>query len=252
MRFNSYNSLCDDFCFDMHINTELDLPGSRDTVLTFFERLGKQFPALGNFYRRDTGDFCLEEERHDRKYRWVTLELDRICCGCDNPSDLNDGYELSRATLQLIPYMLGVTRLDIDSLDVTYTMDFDCEGNHDEIISEAMFGQTAFNCLLDLPETRAIGFSPAVTIALTKDCRTQARISIESRTTVYAVRNEKYKADEPISLYFTIRRYPKPDEPFELVESFDAQCALAEELMAEKIIPNFVNPLTSVITQKRL
>ncbi len=57
---NSFSSLCDGFCFDMTVNTELDLPGERDTILTFFERIQRQFPAMGNFYRKDAGDFCLE------------------------------------------------------------------------------------------------------------------------------------------------------------------------------------------------
>ena len=43
MPANSYNSLCDDFYIDMYVNTELDLPTARDTILTYFERIQKQF-----------------------------------------------------------------------------------------------------------------------------------------------------------------------------------------------------------------
>ena len=249
--FNSYGSVCDDFYVDMHINTELDLPNQRDTVLTFFERIGKQFPTMGNFYRRDNGDFCLEEDRQGEKYRWVTLEVDRICSGCANPVDLQDAYGLHRLVLDLSEYMLGVSRLDIDSLDVIFVMDFDCHGNHDEVIAEALFKSTAFNSLLDLPGARPIGFGPTVVIALDNDCRTQARVTVESRTSVYEVRNNKYKDDEPISLYFNVRRYPKPNEKFDPVKSFNRQCVIAQEMMGEKIIPNFVGPLTNAIAQRR-
>ena len=249
--FNSYNSLCDDFYLDMHVNTELELPNERDTVLTFFERIQRQFPTMGNFYRRETGDFCLEEDRQGQKYRWVTLEIDRICSGCTNPVDLEDAYALHSLTLELAPYMLGVNHLDIDSLDVTMTMDFDCRGNHDEVVADALYGSTAFSSLLDLPQAQPIGFSPTAVIALEKDCRTQARISVQSRTSVYEVRNQKYKSNEPISLYFTIRRYPRPNEKFNAAGSFKQQCEIAHELMAEKVIPNFVGPLTSAIAQRR-
>jgi len=235
----------------MHVNTELDLPSQRDTVLTFFERIGKQFPMMGNFYRRDNGDFCLEEDRHGEKYRWVTLEVDRICSGCANPINLEDAYSLHRLVLDLSQYMLGVSRLDIDSLDVIFVMDFDYRGNHDEVIEEALFGSADFSSLLDLPAARPVGFSPSAVIALDDDCRTQARIAVESRTSVYEVRNNKYKDDEPISLYFTIRRYPKPYEKFDAIKSFNQQCAIAQELMDEKIIPNFVGPLTNAIAQRR-
>lgn len=248
---NSYSSLCDAFYLDMHVNTELDLPSERDTVLTFFERLQKQFPAMGNFYRRDSGDFCLEEERQGTKYRYVALELDRICSGCADPEDMADAYDLHRCVLDLAPYMLGVSSLDIASLDVTYTMDFDFQGNHDEVISEAFFGSTAFGSLLDMPGSRAIGFSPSVVIGLSEDLRTQARIAIESRTSVFDIRNERYKSADPISLYFTIRRYPAPNEKFDAAESFAQQCEIAEELMADKIISNFVSPISSAIAQRR-
>jgi hypothetical protein len=248
---NSFNSFCDDFYVDMNVNTELELPSERDTVLTFFERIQKQFPEMANFCRRDSGDFCLQEERQGEKYRWVTLELDRICCGCVNPRQLQEAYSLQRAVLDLAPYMLGLSHLDIDSLDVTFTMDFDYQGNHDEVIAEALFGSSAFNSLLELPGAKPIGFSPTTVIALSEDCRTQARIAVEARTSVYEVRNAKYKEDEPISLYFTIRRYPGPDRKFDAGESFIQQCAMAEALMAEKIISDFVTPLTNAIAQRR-
>lgn len=248
---NSYNSLCDDFYIDMNVNTELDLPSNRDTILAFFERLQKQIPGMGNFYRKDSGDFCLEEERDGDKFRWVTLELDRISCSCANPLTMEDAYDMDRQVLELMPYMLGVSHLDIDSLDLTFTMDFDFMGNQDDVIADALFTATPLGSLLDIEDARPIGFSPSVMIALGPDCRTQARLSIESRTTVYEVRNDKYKSDDPISLYFTVRRYPDPAKKFNPLESFREQCRLAEELMAMKVIPNFVKPLISAISQRR-
>jgi hypothetical protein len=249
---NSYSSLCDDFYLDMYINTELDLPTQRDTILAFFERIQKQFPSMGCFYRREGNEYCLEEDRSHARYRWITLEIDRISSGVVNPSSFEDAYSQDRLVLELAPYMLGVNHLDIDSLDITFGMDFDCADNHDEVIAEALLTQSAFNCLLDLPAARPIGFSPAVVVALSDDCHTQARISVESKTSVYEPGKQKHKSDEAISLSFTIRQYPSGAEKFDALKSFENQCKLAEELMAEKIVPNFVQPLTNVIEQKRL
>ncbi|MCK4293669.1 MAG: hypothetical protein KAY65_10765 [Planctomycetes bacterium] len=252
MTLNSYNSLCDDFYVDMCINTELDLPTQRDTVLAFFERIQKQFPSMGRFYRRENNEYCLEEDRSLGQYRWVTLEIDRIASGVVNPSSFEMAYHQDRLVLELVPYMLSVSHLDIDSLDVTFTMDFDHTGSHDEVIADALFGSTAFNCLLDLPGARPIGFSPAIVVALSDDCHTQGRISIESKTSVYEPRKKEQSGDEAISLSFTVRRYPPTSGGFDPLESFDHQCRLAEEIMAEKIVPNFVQPLTETIAQKRL
>jgi len=248
---NSYGSFCDDFYADMYISTELDLPKERDTLLAFFERIQKQFPSMGSFYRRQSGRYCLEESTDGGQYRWVTVEADRIGAGFVNPPSFEDAYCLDRLVIELSPYMLGVSHLDIDSLDVTFAMDFDYQGNHDEIVAEALLGSTAFSCLLDLPGSKAIGFSPTLVIALDEGCRTQARIGIESRTTAYEVRSGKYKPEEPITLYFTIRGHPRADEKFDALKAFERQCSLAEELMAEKILPNFVRPLVSAIAQRR-
>jgi len=252
MTLNNYNLLCDDFYLDMYINTELDLPTQRDTILAFFERIQKQFPSMGCFYRRENNEYCLEENRNSGQYRWITLEIDRIGSGVVNPSSFQDAYSQDRLVLELVPYMLSVNHLDIDSLDVTFGMDFDYAGSHDEVIAEALFGPTAFNCLLDLPSARPIGFSPAVMVAISEDCRTQARIKVESKTSIYEPGKQRDSSDEAISLSFTIRQYPSSTEKFDALKSFENQCRLAEELMAEKIVPNFVHPLTEIIAQKRL
>jgi len=103
-----------------------------------------------------------------------------------------------------------------------------------------------------LPGARPIGFSPSLVMALSDDDRTQGRISIESKTSVYEPKKKGRIADEAISLSFTVRQYPRTDEKFEALKSFEYQCRLAEELMAEQIVPHFVQPLTEIIAQKRL
>jgi len=249
---NSYSSLCDDFYLDMYINTELDLPKQPDTILAFFERIQKQFPDMGNFYRRENNDYCLEEDGSSGRYRWIALENDRIGSGVVNPSNFEDAYSQNRVVLELVPYMLSISHLDIDSLDVTFAMDFDCAGSHDEVIAEALLAQSAFTCLLDIPQSRPIDFSPTVVVALSDDCRTQGRVSVESKTSIYEPGRKGQVTDETITLSFTIRQYPSTTEKFDALKSFENQCRLAEELMAEKIVPYFVQPLANVIAQKRL
>lgn len=244
--------MCDDFYIDMYLNTKLDLILSRDAVTTFFERIQKQFPAMGSFGRCDIDRYSLEDNPNSDKYRWVSLDIERIGAGAMNPSEFEDAYQLQRLVLEISPYMPGISHLDIDSLDLTFAMDFDYYGNHDEVIAEALLGTSAFNCLLEMPNARPIGCSPAVIFGLSNDNRTQARISIESKNSVFEPGKERYKPEEAISLYFTIRRYSGGAEKFDAVRSFEKQRQIAEELMTEKIVPNFVQPLTSLIAQKRI
>jgi hypothetical protein len=252
MPSDSYRSLCDEFYIEMYVNTELDLPTQRDTILTFFERLQRQFPSMGHLYRRAKNEYCLEEDRNLGQYRWISLEVDRVGSGIVNPLNFEQAYGQDRLVLELMPYMLGVSQLDIDCLDVTFAMDFDYAGNHDEVIAEALFGSTPFGCFLDLRSAKPIGFSPAVVVALSDDERTQARISVESKTSVLEPRQKSRSLDEAITLSLTIRQYPPPSGEFDTLESFGHQCRMVEELMDEKLVPYFAQPLTEVIAQKRL
>ena len=86
--------------------------------------------------------------------------------------------------------------------------------------------------------------------SLTADGRLQARIAMESRSGMYE-RGEKGKSEDPISLYFTVRRYPNGSAEYCSPESFAKQCRVAEHLMFEKIIPNFARPLSNAISQRR-
>jgi capsular polysaccharide biosynthesis protein len=235
----------------MFVNTELDLPVQSDTVLAFFERIQKQYPTMGCFSRRENNEYCLEEDHSSGQYRWVSLEVDRVGSGVVNPSDFAEVYAQDKFILELVPYMLGISHLDVDSLDVTFACDFYCVGGHDQVIAEAL-GSSAFNCLLDLPNAKAIDHSPSIVIALSADCRTQARISVESRTSIFDPDKMPQSLEEPISLSFTIRQYPSGTGKFDVLESFDRQCLLAEELMADRIVPNLVHPIINVIAQKRI
>jgi hypothetical protein len=250
MNKEQYSLLCDDLYLDMYVNTELELPDQRDTILTFFERLQKQFPSMTNFYRRD-GHYYLEEENSSQQYRWVALEGSRIGSGLVNPANFETAYQQDKLVLELMPYMLNVTALDIDSLDITIGMDFDYRGNHDEVIVEALLSSSPLNCLLDLPLSNAIDCSPEIVVSLSEDRRTQARISVESKTTVFDPREKEHLRDKFISLIFNVRQYPRAGEKFDAVKSFNDLSRLCEDLLAEKIIPNIVQPLTSTIAQKK-
>ena len=251
MTLSSYSSLCDDFFLDMHVNTELDLPSERDTILTFFERIRRQYPSMGKFFRRNSNEYCLEEDRSIGQYRWIILETDRIGSGVVNPSDFDVAYSLDKLVLELMPYMLGVSSLDVDSLDITMTMDFDCHGSHDEVIAESLFAASAIGNMLDIPTAKPIGFSPSIIMSLSEDQYTQARISIESKTSVFEPEIKHLQNEEAISLSLTIRQYPRTGEVFDPIKSFNIQSKLAQDIMDEKIIPYFAQPLIAVIAQRR-
>lgn len=246
----SYNSFCDDFYVDMYINTRFDLPSDRDLLLTFFERITKQFPSMRSL-ARDNNGYTLEEDPDGGSSRWTSVDIDRVGAGIVNPENFSHAFELPRLVVDLMPYMLGVRNLDVDCIDLTFGMDFDYAGNHNEIIAEALFSGSAFGRIFDCPGPGPLSLSPAVVVALDDDCSTRIRLTVDSRTEESEIRNRKFEQDKPISLYLTARQYPPSGKEFDPRASFDRLCQVAVDFMDEKVVPNFVMPLTNAIAHRR-
>ncbi|MBN1787110.1 MAG: hypothetical protein JW806_01800 [Sedimentisphaerales bacterium] len=246
----SYSSLCDDFFVDMYINTRFDLPNERDILLTFFERISRQFPLMQSLIRDGGSSYSLEEDPNSGQNRWVSIDSDRLGAGFVNPDSFAQAFELPRLVIDLIPYMLSVRSLDIDSLDLTFGMDFDCSGNHNEIIAEALFGGSAFAKIFD-GSPGPLNLSPSVVVATDDDCTTRMKLTVDSKTDESEIRRKKFDKDKPISLYLTARQYPAVGKDFNPKEVFERLSRAAVEFMDEKVVPNFVMPLTNAIAHRR-
>ena len=119
-----FSSFCEDFYVNVRLGSQLKLPHQRETLLHFFERVQKEFPGLNRFRKHDNGDINLEEDRAGRNYRWLCLEAKRLCAGHVNPTSIDEALRLHTLLLQLAPFHLGVSRLEIDHLDVLFGFDF--------------------------------------------------------------------------------------------------------------------------------
>jgi len=239
----------DDFYVNLNLSTEMELPTSRDTVLHYFEQMKKAFPDLRNFYTRESGDLVLEGDKDQESYRWLAIEPKRLCSGLVNPPSLDAAYRQHELILEHAPHLLTISVLDCEALDVMYGFDFTYEGNHDEVVAEALGVGPGLEALLDRPGSRVINYEPTITLALEDSCRLQARLTIETRTNAYQVRTGEF-GDDQISLYFTVRQYwgPGPDASF--IESFRRQRTFGEELLASAILPRIVRPLALAIASR--
>ena len=246
---NRYACDADDFHVNMNLNTEMELPTARDTVLHFFEQMKKAFPELRNFYSRDNGDLVLEGDKEQGHYRWLALEPRRLCSGHVNPETLEDAYRQHEMVLDLAPHLLTISVLDCEALDVMYGFDFTYDGNHDEVVAEALGVGPALEGLLEVPQARIVNFEPSITLALDEACRLQCRLSIETRTNAYQVRTGDFPEDQ-ISVYFTVRQYwgSGPDRTF--LDSFRRQREIGEEMLRNMVIPKVVRPLAQAIASR--
>jgi hypothetical protein len=244
-----YTHEADDFYVNMNLNTEMELPTARDTVLHYFEQMKKGFPDLRNFYTRESGDLVLEGDKEQGHYRWLAIEPRRLCSGVVNPETLEDAYRQHEMVLDIAPHLLTISVLDCEALDVMYGFDLIYEGNHDEVVAEALGVGPGLDDLLELPGSRVINFEPTITMALDESCRLQCRLAIETRTNAYQVRTGEFSEDH-ISVYFTVRQYWGIGPERSFLDSFHRQCALGEEVVRERVIPRIVRPLAQMIASK--
>jgi hypothetical protein len=244
-----YGAFCEDFYINMRLGSQLNLPHSRETLLHFFERIQKQFPRMTRFRKTDNGEFNIEEDRNDNTYRWCSIETKRLSGGHVNPPSVEEALKLHTLLLEQAPYQLGISPIEIDYLDILFGFDLAFSGNHDEVIAESLFPDTPLFCLSEEPGAKAVDFQPTVTVALTEDCRLQARIDIVTRTNSYQVRTGDY-ADDVISVYLILRRYwgDRPREPMEKLLA--AMAERADALCQAHILPKVVKPISSAIASR--
>ncbi|MES2793572.1 MAG: hypothetical protein V4719_28425 [Planctomycetota bacterium] len=245
----AYESIADDYYINMHLNTEMQLPAARETVLGFFERIQKSYPTMRNFYTRESGDFVLEEDKEQGHYRWVTIESRRICSGYVNPPSPEAALEQHMLVLDLIPYMLSVSPLDCEALDLMLGFDFAYRGNHDALIAEALGFSPALESMLNIPGAQPLNFEPSITMTLDEACRLQARLMVETRTNAYHVRRREFP-EEPISVFFTVRQYGSLPVQSSFKEAMEVIAEKTAELMEQHVVEQVLRPLQLAISAK--
>ena len=246
---NQYDSLCDDFYVNMNLSTEMELPTNRETILHFFERVQKTYPTMRNFYCRDRGDFVLEEDKDKGNYRWCTIEPRRICSGFVNTDTIESAMEQHKLVLELAPYMLSVSPLDCEALDLLFGFDFTYRGNHGQVVAEALGVGPALDRVFEIPGATVINYEPSLTMALDDDCRSQCRLSVETRTNAYQVRTGDFP-EEQLSVYVTARQYGSLSADATFIDTIQRLERVCREMLDNYVIENVLHPLAQTIAIK--
>jgi hypothetical protein len=241
-----FSRAADDFFVNLNLQTTLALSNSRETILHFFEAVQKEFGEMTSFLQRDTGEFVLEGNRDGGSYRWLELQSHRLSAGFFNPPDLAEAYRLHTWLLDRSVYYLGISGMDVESLDVMFGFNLDFQGNRDAIVAQALWTGSSLAALTGEGNAKIVECEPTLVIALDEDCYMQARLSLETRSNSYQVRTGQFD-DEPISVYFTVRRYPQPGMIIRLKESFARQSEICEDLSGRVVIPQVIQPIAAAI-----
>ncbi|KAA1257832.1 hypothetical protein LF1_03220 [Rubripirellula obstinata] len=246
---SEYGAFSDDYYLNMNLSTEMDLPTGRESVLHYFEQMRRRFPKMVNFYSRDKGEYVLEEEKEAGSYRWTSLEPRRVNSGVINPESYDAAVDLHAEVLERVPYDLSITPLDCESLSVMLGFDFAYSGNHNEIIAEVVGVPTGFQAFADVPEAKLLSHEPAIQFSLDEDCKTQCRVSLESRTNAFQVRTGEF-GEEQISVYLMVRRYDSMGPNEDYAKEFRRLASLCRDLADEHLVSAVLRPLQEAISMR--
>lgn len=246
----SYGSLCDEFGVSCYLLGKVEMPTGRETVLHFFESVRKACPSMTDFDKRDNGEYTLEEDRDPGCYRRVELDNRRLSISYINPPALEDADEHCELILDMAAAHLDLGGLQTEALDVLYYFDFLYQGNHDEVVAEALAAGGPLESLARLPGSRVLHFQPSMMLALDDGCQLQGRLSVETRTTAYHVRTGNFP-ETPISVYFTVRQFWGRQPYKSFLDSYRNQRRLLDEMVSDFVVPSVIQPISRTIGAKQ-
>jgi hypothetical protein len=225
---SQFQDVCDEHYINLNLTTETQMPQDRGSVMHFFELLRKRYPGMRNFYSREQGDYVLEEDKDEGSYRWIT------------------GCEQHLAVLEAIPHQLSISPLDCETLNLTYGFEFSYSGNQYQLLANALGLGASFEKALEIPGAKMVSLDPTMQISLVPDCRIQARLSFEPRTTAYQVKTNEFP-EENLTVFFTIRKYGSIEAGESYVSTFQDLMKRGQELVDSYLMENVLVPLQTAI-----
>ncbi len=249
----SYGALCTDFYVNQKLALKLDLPGERETILHLFDRIRRSEPAMERFRRFDD-ELALESSRREAEYKWLALRRTSIRTGHVNPQSMEQAYRFHRLVLEVCPFHLTISPLDVDYLELLFGFDLECAGNHDEVVYDALMGQSPLGKLLRLPQAfrgvegaKIIDVQPVFGMQLSPGGELQAFFEVKTRQRGRRGNARRYR-NEPISIFLTIRRYGPISDIKDLGQDFNQLKDCAELLATERLVPDLLTPIARHIT----
>lgn len=237
--------MCSDFYVNQKLALKMDVPSARETVLDMFDRIRREIPAMDRFRRYD-GELALESPESDSQYNWIALNQTAIRSGWVNPESLDQAYRLHRLILDVAPYFLSISPLDVEFVELVFGFDIEAETNRNEVVFDALLADSPLSALIDTDREAVLDAQPFLGFALNHQCDLQAFVEIKTRTRSREVASGQF-GNDPISVYLTVRRFG----PFQTIEdftdSFGTLAGHAERLSEDRVIPHVVMPIRETL-----
>lgn len=233
---------CRDFCINQKLSLKMDLPGAREPVLDLFGRLRKDFPQLRNLERYSDGEVALESDDQEREFAWVAMRQTSLKSGFVNPQSLEHAYRLHRTVLEIAPFFLSISPLDVDHLELVWVFDFECEGNRDEVVLDALMGGSSLAEFVDSANDIALDCQPFVALVLSDSPDLQVFLEVKTRMgrTEPSLPRD---GQDPLSVLLTVRRTGTLASLGDLPTHLAALSGHGERLVEQRLVPRVLMPL---------
>ena len=236
-------------------------------MLDLFERVRKSYPTMTNFHRFKE-ELALETGPADQPTQWMAVRSRSVRTGVLNPENGVAAYGLHQTALELAPFYLSISPLDIDYLEILYGFDLQASGNHDAIVAEALFANSPLASLLEISGATPSDCQPVFGVTLGEPHKTEMYYEIKTRpsaglgpTSPGGDNSESGDAEdaeqrfedpggggEPISVYVTLRRHGPFLSVDELKPALERLVTIGESLIEEKVAPNLLQPIREAIS----
>jgi len=240
---STYRALCSDFYINSKLNVRMELPSNREPILELFERTRRSYPAM-NAFRRYKDELALESAPNATPHRWIAIRNASVRAGVVNPSSAEEMYSIHRTSMEISPYFLSISPLDIEYIELLYGFDLAAKGNHDTITANALLAGSPMAAMLDVEGINIVDCQPTMGMKLIEDDGLEVHFEVKTRS-------KGKKAHEPntdpISVYLTLRRYDPVTNLEELTTKLDEMIERGQNLVDEYALPNLLMPLREEI-----
>ncbi len=230
--------------FSLHqkLALRLDLPARREPLLDFFDRLRREFPAFERLHREDRLH-VLEASRSGRESMLVGLLDTELFSAHANPDRIEQAYVLHRRVLEVAPFFLSISPLDVESVELTYAFQFEATGNRDELVAEALLGDSPLRKMHSSGGSTLLDCQPFTSFEIDREARLHGLLEVRTRT------NDDPGPEDagPIFVDLTVRRTGAVRTVEELPLTLDLLAAQGEALVAERLIPSILHPIRDAV-----
>lgn len=242
----SYRALCSDFYINQKLSVKLDLPRERQTILDLCDRVRRQFPGMSQF-RRYRDELALESPPGAPDNRWMAIKSNNVRSGVVNPEGTQEAYALHRLVLEIAPYFLSVSPLDVDYVELLYGFDLSTDRDHDEIVFEALIAGSPLGRALEIPGAVASDCQPLLGVTLRdpgapEGSDIEVGFEVKTRSSDRDPRPDDGRPD-PISVYLTLRRFGPVAEIRDLPATLTVLARHGEAIVASRVVPDIIMPI---------